>query len=85
MARKKSLAEARAEELRELLLSMPPLVTSRQLADLTGEHIGSIRRGIVEGRIPADKVNGKWFVPAPFLLENTFAFLEGLDCDGGSR
>lgn len=33
-------------------------MTPQQLADVTGEHVNSIRRGITEGRIPADKVNG---------------------------
>lgn len=39
---------------------MPLFMTPRQLAEVTGEHEGSIRRGIIEGRIPADKVNGRW-------------------------
>ena len=39
----------------------PPLfLTPMQLAQVTGEHVNSIRRGITEGRIPADKVNGRW-------------------------
>ena len=39
---------------------LPPLMTPKQLAEATGQHEGSIRRGIKEGRIPADKVNGRW-------------------------
>ena len=39
---------------------LPPLLTPKQLAEATGQHEGSIRRGIKEGRIPADKVNGRW-------------------------
>ncbi|WP_165043059.1 helix-turn-helix domain-containing protein [Adlercreutzia sp. ZJ138] len=39
---------------------LPLFLTPQQLAHLTGEHVNSIRRGITEGRIPADKVNGRW-------------------------
>lgn len=39
---------------------LPLFLTPRQLAECTGEHVNSIRRGIAEGRIPADKVNGRW-------------------------
>ena len=39
---------------------LPLFMTPRQLAQVTGEHVNSIRRGITEGRIPADKVNGRW-------------------------
>ena len=38
---------------------LPYFMTPKQLADVTGEHEGSITRGIREGRIPADKVNGR--------------------------
>lgn len=41
---------------------LPLFLTPQQLADCTGEHVGSIRRGIAKGRIPADKVNGRWRV-----------------------
>ena len=34
---------------------LPYFMTPKQLADVTGEHEGSITRGIREGRIPADK------------------------------
>lgn len=39
---------------------VPLFLTPEQLAYFTGEHVGSIRRGIKAGRIPADKVNGRW-------------------------
>lgn len=39
---------------------LPLFLTPQQLAQVTGEHVNSIRRGISEGRIPADKVNGRW-------------------------
>lgn len=49
---------------------LPPLVTPKQLSELTGEHIGSITRGIREGRIPADKMNGRWLIPIDAVLPN---------------
>ena len=42
------------------VMSMPPIMTPKQLAEATGQHEGSVRRGIKAGRIPADKVNGRW-------------------------
>ena len=49
---------------------LPPLVTPRVLSELTGEHGGSITRGFREGRIPADKVNGRWLIPIDDVLPN---------------
>ena len=42
------------------VLELPLFLTPEDLARCTGEHVGSIRRGIKAGRIPADKVNGRW-------------------------
>lgn len=42
------------------LKNVPLFMTPSELAHITGEHEGSITRGIREGRIPADKVNGRW-------------------------
>lgn len=39
---------------------LPLFLSPQQLADVVGEHVNSIRRGITEGRIPADKINGRW-------------------------
>lgn len=39
---------------------LPLFMTPNELADVIGEHVGSITRGIREGRISADKVNGRW-------------------------
>lgn len=50
--------------------SIPELMTAQQLADLLGEHVGSIRRGIREGRIPADKVNGRLFISRDKVFPN---------------
>ncbi len=44
------------------LCDIPLFMTPAQLAALTGEHEGGIRRGIREGRIPATKVNGRWMI-----------------------
>lgn len=43
-------------------IDLPLFLTPQQLADCTGEHVNSIRRGIKEKRIPADKVNGRWLI-----------------------
>ena len=41
------------------------------VAEIMGEHEGSIRRGIAEGRIPADKVNGRWRICRDLVFANT--------------
>ena len=50
--------------------SLPMFLSPTQLAELTGEHVNSIRRGIVEGRIPADKVNGRWRICRDVVFAN---------------
>lgn len=45
-------------------------MTPGQLAHVTGEHVGSITRGIREGRIPADKVNGRWRICRDVIFPN---------------
>ena len=49
---------------------MPLFMTPAQLAEFTGEHEGSIRRGIKEGRIKADKVNGRWRICRDVVFPN---------------
>lgn len=49
---------------------IPMFLSPRQLAELTGEHVGSVRRGCVEGRIPADKVNGRWLICRDTVFSN---------------
>ena len=49
---------------------LPYFMTPKQLADVTGEHEGSITRGIREGRIPADKVNGRWRICRDVIFKN---------------
>lgn len=49
---------------------VPLFMTPKQLADVTGEHEGSIRRGIAESRIPADKVNGRWRICREVIFPN---------------
>lgn len=41
---------------------LPTFMTPKQFAKLTNAHEGSVRRGIREGRIPAEKVNGRWLI-----------------------
>ena len=52
---------------------LPALLTPQQLAELTGAHVGSVRRGIAEGRIPADKVNGRYYIARDVIFQNTMA------------
>ena len=49
---------------------LPMFMTPRQLAEVTGEHVTSVRRGITEGRIPADKVNGRWRISRDKVFPN---------------
>ena len=49
---------------------VPLFMTPSELAQVTGEHVGSIRRGIIEGRIPADKVNGRWRICRDVVFAN---------------
>lgn len=49
---------------------LPMFMTPRQLAEVTGEHVNSVRRGIAEGRIPADKVNGRWRISRDKVFPN---------------
>ena len=49
---------------------VPLFMTPSQLAQVTGEHVGSMRRGIIEGSIPADKVNGRWRICRDLVFPN---------------
>ncbi len=49
---------------------IPTFITPTELADLTGELVSSITRGIREGRIPADKVNGRWRISTELVFPN---------------
>lgn len=50
--------------------SVPLFLSVKQLAELTGEHVVSVRRGIAEGRIPADKVGGRWLICRDTVFPN---------------
>lgn len=50
--------------------AMPYVMTPRELAEFTGELESSIRRGIAKGRIPADKVNGRWRILRDVVFAN---------------
>ncbi len=58
-------------ELGKSFQDLPLFMTPKQLAEIMGEHEGSIRRGIAEGRIPADKVNGRWRICRDLVFANT--------------
>lgn len=49
---------------------VPLFMTPEQLVHVTGEHIGSIARGLREGRIPTDKVNGRWRICRDVVFAN---------------
>lgn len=49
---------------------IPAFMTPAQLAAIVGEHEASIRRGIREGRIAADKVNGRWLICRDTVFAN---------------
>ena len=60
--------------------SIPLFMTPKQLSDITGEHENSIRRGIAEGRIPADKVNGRWRICRDVIFSNSWReYQDGLE------
>ena len=61
---------------------LPYFMTPKQLADVTGEHEGSITRGIREGRISADKVNGRWRICRDVIFKNA---KKGASNDGEGR
>lgn len=69
---------------------LPLLMTPKQLADATGEHVNSIRRSIAAGRIPADKVDGRIYICRDLVFPNTAKGMVGHGDDarplsGGGR
>lgn len=61
---------------------LPYFMTPKQLASVTGEHEGSTTRGIREGRIPADKVNGRWRICRDVVFANA---KKGASHEGDAR
>lgn len=49
---------------------LPLLMTPKQLAEATGEHVNSIRRSVAAGRIPADKVDGRIYICRDLVFPN---------------
>ena len=62
---------------------IPYLMTVKELAEITGEHEGTIRRGIIQGRIPADKINGRWVICRDAVFPNAIKAL-GLESGFGT-
>ncbi|MEY8437431.1 helix-turn-helix domain-containing protein [Atopobiaceae bacterium 24-176] len=58
-------------------------MTTKELAEITGEHEGTIRRGILQGRIPADKINGRWVICRDAVFPNSMKAL-GLESGFGT-
>lgn len=50
--------------------SIPMFLTVKEFAALISEHVGSVRRGIADGRIPADKVGGRWLICRDMVFPN---------------
>ena len=65
--------EGEEEPMGKHLDDLPLFLTPMELAQVTGEHVNSIRRGISEGRIPADKVNGRWRICRDKVFPNACA------------
>lgn len=64
---------------------LPLLMTPKQLADATGEHVNSIRRSIAAGRIPADKVDGRIYICRDLVFPNTAKGMVGHGDDARAR
>lgn len=58
---------------------VPLFMTPEELARITGEHPASVTRGIREGRIPADKVNGRWRICRDVVFRNAYGARHGSD------
>lgn len=58
------------------MTDIPLMMTPEELAQITGQHPRSITRGIREGRIPADKVNGRWLICRDLVFPNTMGALD---------
>ena len=50
---------------------IPLFLSPEELSALTGQTPASIRRGIKEKRIVADKVNGRWRIPRDTIFKNS--------------
>ena len=55
--------------------NVPYYMTVNKLSEYNGQHPGSIRRGIAEGRIPATKVNGRCLICRDDVFPN---YVEGV-------
>lgn len=64
---------------------LPLLMTPKQLAEATGEHVNSIRRSIAAGRIPADKVDGRIYICRDAVFPNAAKRMVAHGEDAGSR
>lgn len=60
-----------AEEASSTFEGLPMFLTTKQFATLTGTHEGTVRRGIREGRIPGERVNGRWLISKELAFPKT--------------
>lgn len=54
---------------------IPLFMYVEEMAHVCGMHINSVRRGIAEERIPADKVAGRWRICRDVVFPNAAAFM----------
>ena len=56
---------------------LPLFMSPAELAEYTGKHVGSIRRDIENGTLPADKIGGKWVICRDLAFPNTLKAVSG--------
>ena len=62
---------------------IPLFMYVEEMAHVSGMHVNSVRRGISEGRIPADKVAGRWRICRDVVFPNAASFIEKHAAEGG--
>lgn len=54
---------------------IPLFMYVEEMAHVCGMHINSVRRAITEGRVPADKVAGRWRICRDVVFPNAASYL----------
>lgn len=55
-------------------------LSTAELAELSGMHVGSIRRALNEGRIPAVKVGGRWLIDGEAIFGRLERSRDAYEC-----
>lgn len=58
------------EAKEKFLEDYPTMLTVNDMAEITGLHVGTIRRLCKDGKIPALKIGGRIRIPKKFLLDS---------------